>query len=209
MLQHFLGRNDGVHQAEVVGTLGADRISGEGHLQGDAQADPRAEECAAPGREQPALHLGEPELRFGRRDDHVASEQQLETTGQRGAVGGTYERDRDGAFGQTQESSAGVVVTETRLLTGGEGTQVHAGAEGAVAGAGEDDGADVGIGLGVDDRGPDAPDQLRGQRVPRVRAVQARDQDSSASLAHELVGHRASTGSRGGWRSPLPRGTIP
>ncbi len=57
---------------------------------------------------------------------------------------------------QPEEPAAGLVVAEARLLTGGERPQVHARAEGPVAGAGEDDGTDLGIGLGVDDRRADA-----------------------------------------------------
>src|SRR5262249_31380407 len=55
-----------------------------------------------------------------------------------------------------------------RVLTGGEGPQVHAGAEGTVTGAGEDEGPDLRIRLGVDDRAADAPDELRGQGVAGV-----------------------------------------
>ena len=151
--------------------------------------DLRAEERAASGGEQPALHLGQPELCRGRGDDHVASEQQLEAAGDGGAVGGTDDGDRGVTLDQPGEPPAGLVVAQARLLTGGEGAQVHAGAEGPVAGAGEDDGADLGIPLGFDDRGADAPDDLRGQRVPRVGTVQAGDEDGPPPIAHELVRH--------------------
>src|SRR5262249_60785876 len=157
-----------VHEAECVRATGADRIPRDRHLQRAPEGDPRAEERAAAGREQPALYLWKPERRVRRRDDHVAPEEQLEAAGERGRVRRADEGDGDRALGQPQERPAGVVVTETRVLTGGEGPQVHAGAEGTVTGAGEDEGPDLRIRLGVDDRAADAPGGLRGQGVAAV-----------------------------------------
>src|SRR5262249_23936697 len=124
-----------------------------------------------------------------RRDDHVAPEEQLEAAGERGRVRRADEGDGDRALGQPQERPAGVVVTETRVLTGGEGPQVHAGAEGTGTGAGEDEGPDLRIRLAVDERGADAPDALPRPRRAGGGAGGAGDEGGTPPLPHELVAH--------------------
>ena len=165
-------------------------VPGERHLQGDAQRDPRPEERAAAGREQAALHLGQPELRLGRGDDHVAPEEQLEPAGHRGGVRSTDQRHGDVALRQAEERACRVVLAELRPATRGKGTQVHARGEGAVSRAGEHHGPDLRVGLGVDDHATDPADDLGGQGVARLGAIQAGDEHRSPLFAYQLVCHR-------------------
>ena len=179
---------------QVVRPLGRDGVPGERHLQGDAQRDPRPEERAAAGREQAALHLGQPELRLGRGDDHVAPEEQLEPAGHRGGVRSTDQRHGDVALRQAEERACRVVLAELRPATRGKGTQVHARAEGAVSRAGER----------PRPGSPGRPRRRRSRRpIPRmisgVRALRASGRFKRAMstdpplFAYQLVCHRGET----------------
>ena len=88
----------------------------------------------------PRFTSGKPELRVCRSDDDVAAEQQLEPAGERAAVRRADDGHRDVAVEQPH-----VVGRDHRAVLGRRhvvarvGPQVHARAERAVAGAGDDD----------------------------------------------------------------------
>ena len=176
-----------------VGARGGDRIAGERHLERDAQRDPRAEERAAAGREQPALHLGQAELRVLRRDDHVAAEQQLEAAGDGGAVGRADERHGRHALEQPIERARRRRRRRVPKASPAANARRSMPAQNARSPVPVSTTARMsGVSLGVDDGSADRPDQLGRQRVARLRTVEPGDEDRAALLAHELgVGARS------------------
>ncbi len=107
-----------------------------------------------------------------RRDDHVAAEQQLEAAGDGGAVGRADEWHSDTTLEEPMERVRDVVVAESEGVAGRERAQVHAGTERAIAGAGEHEGAYIGIAFRVDDGSADRPDEFGRQRVACLRTVE-------------------------------------
>ena len=166
------------------------------------QRDPRAEEGPISPRKQPALDLGQPELRLRRGDDHVAPEEQLEAAGERRGVRGADHRDDDLALHQTLEGVHHVAVDGT-LLAAGEAAQVHTRAESPVAGAGEDEGPDLRVRLGLFDRLREAGHHGGVERVARLGPIQASDEDVAAPLAYDLIAH-----GRNSSASWCPRSTV-
>ena len=102
------GGHDPVHQAEGVGTRAA-VIGSPSTVISSATASGtplREPDRAARGREQPALHLGEPEHRVLGRDDEVARERDLEPAGEGGAVDRGDDRLGDLTFDEAGEAAA-------------------------------------------------------------------------------------------------------
>jgi hypothetical protein len=92
---------------------------------------------------------------------------------------------------QAEEAVGGLGAAAGRCLAAGEGLQVHAGAEGAVAGPGEDDRPDLGVRIGVVHRPADAAYQRGVERVAGLGPVQPGDEDVAAPLAHQHIRHEA------------------
>ena len=174
-------------------------IAGEGHLQRDRRAGSASRGTCHPRREQAALHLGQAELapRTRRR-----STSQPSSSSKPPATAVAFAAPTSGivdlALDEPEERACGVVRRRRApCRRRGEGAQVHARAERAVAGPGEDDGAG-------------SPDRTRPRRsptpMPRISAgvsalrasgrFEAHDEDRAAPLAHELVGASVTTCSR-------------
>src|SRR5918995_1254133 len=100
----------------------------------------------------------------------------------------------DLALDQPEEAPRRLVGAEV-AVPAGEGAQVHAGAEGAVASAGEDSRSDPGVGLGFVHRGADAPHHAGVDGVACLGPVQAGHEDVTPPLAHQLVAHLLASGS--------------
>ena len=164
-----------------------------------------------PPANSPRFTSGRPNSGLGRGDDHVAAEQQLEAAGHGGGVGRADDRRsrprRRASLAEAGDASASSALDD--LVAAGERAQVHAGAEGPVAGAGEHDGPDVGVGLGRDDgAAPSAPSSARRERVAGLGPVEAQHQDGAAPLdarARRLGVRRASLTSRSPSSRPARR----
>src|SRR5690606_1625571 len=71
-----------------------------------------------------------------------------------------------------------------------EGADVGAGAEGLLAGAGEDDAADVVVGVEAGDGGNKRIGHLRRHRVQLFRAIDGDDADEAVALDPDVLAHR-------------------
>src|ERR1019366_5230666 len=122
--------------------------------------------------------------------DDVAGEEQLEAPGHCGGVRRADHRHRDLASDQPAEARHVPRVVVRLEVAAGEVPQVHAGAEGAVPGAGEHEGADLRIRFRVHDGRADAPDQCAVQGVTRLGPVEAGNEDVAPAFAYQFLGHR-------------------
>ena len=142
--QQRLGRHDPVDEAEGVGPLGVDGVTGHGQFERHRHGQPlgHADQSARPG-DEPTLGLGDAEGGVVGGHHQVAREHDLEAAGQRRAVDGRDDRLGEVALGQAAEAAAGP--HDVAALTAAEGLEVHAGAERLVAAAGDDDHPAVGV----------------------------------------------------------------
>ena len=138
------GGHDLVDEAEGVGPLGVDGVAGHGQLERDGHRQPLGHPDQAAGAgDQPPLGLGDAEGGVLGGDHQVAREHDLEAAGQRRAVDGGDDRLGEVALGQPAEAAARP--HDVPALAAAEGLEVHAGAEGLVAAAGDDDDPAVGV----------------------------------------------------------------
>jgi len=192
--QHLAGCDHDVDEPELVGAGRVDTVTGERELEGDAERHAAPDVHHAGPGEESALDLGQPEGRVGGRDDDVAGQHELEPAGDGAAVHRSDHGNPDVAVEQPQVvGHAGLAFGRNRsaVVGFGEGAQVHARAEGAVAGTGQDDHSGLRIGLGTRDAGSDVADHRPAQRVAGLGPVEAQDEDGAPTLGDDLggVGH--------------------
>ena len=113
----------------------------------------------------------------------TAAQQQFEAAANSRRVGGADHRNLQ-LTGEEAVVRLEAVAIERRAFA--EGLQIHARAERAVSGSGQHQHADIGIALGRGRRVPDLVQQRRRQRVPRLRAIQSRDQHRPLPVEYEL-----------------------
>ena len=151
---------------------GVDRVAGQREFERDGERDALAEVDATTGREQSTFDLGNAEHRGFCRHDDVAIQEQFEAAGDSGCLRGAHDRHRDVAA--AEEAAERVHAFGAGLWRGRlarrERPQVHARAERTVAGAGEHDGADVGVGFRFVQAFAERAHQLAVQRVGERRA---------------------------------------
>ncbi len=170
-------------------------ISGHAHFQGDGHGQPlgHADQPAAAG-DQAALGFGDTEDGVLDRHHEVAGQHDLETTGQGRPIDGGDDRLGEDTGGDAGEAT--LAVDDAATLAGGERLEVHAGAEGLVAGPGDDDHPAVIIGLEViHDLGHALADRPV-DGVALIGAVDGHDFDVPVTLSQYFVGHGGSLHNR-------------
>ena len=179
--QHLLGESHAgirrialeqvVDEADLHALVALDRIAGDDHLHGLGRPDHARQPLGAAGaRQQAELHLGQAEVGVLGRDAEMAAQRGLETAAERIAVDRRDDRPRR-VFQRVEN-----FMQARRLRRLAELADVGAGDE-AAAGAGQHDGLDAGVVLGLGELFLQADANRVAQRIDR-RIVDGEDENS-------------------------------
>jgi hypothetical protein len=174
-----------VDQPDLGGPRGVDEVAGEQQLQRERPGYPlRQQQRAARARHQAALDLGDAEPGQRARHHQVAGEQQLESPGQRPALGRADQRLARRGLGDAAQPAAG----EGRRLALEERLEVHARGERA-ARAGEHAHPQVFVCVQLVGRVADSGRDRPVQGVAGLRPVDDDDLHRAMALDQHLVAH--------------------
>jgi len=162
-------RYDLGEQPDVQRLRGVHDLACHGHPPGARPADEQWQSrCQAAAREHADAHMGVGEDRPLRTDQEVAAERQVKAAGERPAVDRADDRRTHGT-GRRDAVMVRDEVEETLAVCGGL-LEIDAGAEGRVR-AGQDDGPDARVRVGVAQRRVQRDEQLAAKGVARCRTV--------------------------------------
>src|SRR3954447_4806089 len=185
-------RDDLCDEAERMRLLGGQPTGGKQHVVRHERPDGAGEPLGpAPAGAQPEQPFGQREDRGRRRDQHVAAQRDLEPAAERVAVDRADHGCPERVDASEHVAAPVLVLDESDVIELGVLADVGAGDERPVAGAGDDDDANIPIALRLVERCVELFEHRRAERVQLLGTVQREDKRRVPPVTEHEVGHTA------------------